>query len=324
MDLRDQMRALLRRNLDRLPLPGSGSTLTRWQALSDVSKHSLSLAKLYEGHTDALAILHELRYDHLPDSAVWAMWAAEEPGKRVVINTVGNREDITLSGRKSWCSGATDADYALLTAWFPDQKSPQLVAVAMDHPSISISTDSWHAVGMADTQSAEVCFHDTPAQLVGAPGDYLSRQGFWHGGAGIAACWYGGTLAVAGALLSGVQTMSHDHPAMVYRAASLGQIDWTLAAVGALLREGAAWIDANPDEDAMAMALRLRQAAEAAATDVLIETGRALGATPFCRNASFARAAADLPVFIRQSHGDRDDAALAKAVIATKAYPWAL
>ena len=30
---------------------------------------------------------------------------------------------------------------------------------------------------------------------------------------------------------------------------------------------------------------------------------------------AFARAAADLPVFIRQSHGDRDDAALAGAVL---------
>ena len=34
--------------------------------------------------------------------------------------------------------------------------------------------------------------------------------------------------------------------------------------------------------------------------------GQALGAAPFCRNAHFARLSADLPVFIRQSHGAFD------------------
>ena len=65
-------------------------------------------------------------------------------------------------------------------------------------------------------------------------------------------------------------------------------------------------------------------AAEAAAQAVLEETGRALGATPFCRDAGFARAAADLPVFIRQSHGDRDDAALARAILTMEESPWDL
>ncbi|MNT48015.1 hypothetical protein D3C72_1847750 [compost metagenome] len=97
-----------------------------------------------------------------------------------------------------------------------------------------------------------------------------------------------------------------------------------LAGVAALLHGSADWIDAHPHADAMAVALRVRQAAEAGARCVQDETGRALGATPYCRDAAFARAAADLPVFIRQSHGDRDDAALARAVLAHEDYPWAL
>ena len=39
--------------LDRLPLPGHGATLLRWQMLAAVAAHDLSLLKLYEGHTDA-------------------------------------------------------------------------------------------------------------------------------------------------------------------------------------------------------------------------------------------------------------------------------
>ncbi|RYF45730.1 MAG: acyl-CoA dehydrogenase, partial [Comamonadaceae bacterium] len=55
---------------------------------------------------------------------------------------------------------------------------------------------------------------------------------------------------------------------------------------------------------------RLRAAAEQCATTVLDHAGRALGASPLCREPAFARLFADLPVFIRQSHAERDLAAL--------------
>jgi hypothetical protein len=38
--------------------------------------------------------------------------------------------------------------------------------------------------------------------------------------------------------------------------------------------------------------------------------GHALGASPYCKDAHFAQLAADLPVFLRQSHAERDLAAL--------------
>ncbi|MFB7664020.1 hypothetical protein ACFC1R_08735 [Kitasatospora sp. NPDC056138] len=43
-----------------LPLPGSGRTRTRWETLTRWAQWDLSLARLAEGHTDALAILAEL------------------------------------------------------------------------------------------------------------------------------------------------------------------------------------------------------------------------------------------------------------------------
>ena len=51
---------LIDAGLDRLPRPASGQTLARWQRLAQVGAHDLSLVKLFEGHTDALAILAEL------------------------------------------------------------------------------------------------------------------------------------------------------------------------------------------------------------------------------------------------------------------------
>ena len=43
-----------------LPLPGSGQTRERWAVLAGLAEKDLSLARLAEGHTDALAILAEL------------------------------------------------------------------------------------------------------------------------------------------------------------------------------------------------------------------------------------------------------------------------
>ncbi len=320
----EQLRHLILNGAPKLPLPGQGSTLLRWQALSTVARHSLSLVKLYEGHADALAILDELGESSRAPTETWGMWAAEAPENRVFIRTGSNNRQVTLEGTKSWCSGAAGLSHALITAWVAGQEMSQLVAVELNQPSIQIDTSTWGAVGMRDTLSADVTFSGASGTLIGLPGDYLRRPGFWHGGAGIAACWHGGTLAVADALYRAVVSMQASHPSTWYRKAALGKVDMALASLGALLHQSADWIDEHPTTDSCIVALRVRQAAEATANMVLQETGRALGATPFCRNQEFAQATADLVVFIRQSHADRDDAALADEIVAAKVYPWAL
>lgn len=319
-----QLRHLVVSGLADLPLPGTGRTLDRWQALSVVAGHDLSLARLYESHADALAILRELGYEEHTRGAVWAMWAAESPGRRLAATDRG-AEGIVLSGSKAACAGALGASHALLTAWLPGQQ-PQLMVVELDHPSVGIHTNDWHALGMADTGSADVSFHNTPATRLGAPGDFMRRSGYWHGAAGIAACWHGGIRAAAHVLFAAVQQCPPSHPLHTMRAAALAKVDVALHSSAAVLRDSAAWIDAHPRDAAMALALRTRQAVESSAWRVLQEAGRALEGTAFSRSAFFARMAADLPAFMRQSQGgDRDEAALSGALLAQDAPPlWAL
>ncbi len=319
------LQRLIATGLDQLPMPGAGSTLARWRALALVASHDLSLAKLYEGHTDALAILAELgAVDVAPPGSSWGVWAAEAPQGRAVIAARGSGGDVQLSGGKCWCSGAVGASHALLTAWWPDGRGPQLVAVEIAQPGIRVDANAWQAVGMAGSASLDVSFDDARARLIGQPGDYLTRTGFWHGGAGIAACWYGGALAIARTLHA---SLARSDPVQRadHKLAALGRIDVSLSATAALLHTGARWIDEHPRQDAHQQALRLRLAAEDAATLVLAEAGRALGAAPFCRDRRFAQMAADLPVFIRQSHAERDLQALGRlAIDATPESPWTL
>src|SRR5690606_10277938 len=162
--------------LDLLPLPGQGHTLQRWQTLARIAGCDLALAKLYEGHTDALAILAECAAPHLVGDGIWGVWAAEPPDARARI-VARDGERVRLGGRKAWCSGALQIDRALITAW-ADDTQPQLVAIELSHPSQRIQADRWQAVGMATTTSVEIAFDDSPGIAVGRPGQYLSRPGF--------------------------------------------------------------------------------------------------------------------------------------------------
>ena len=91
-----------------------------------------------------------------------------------------------------------------------------------------------------------------------------------------------------------------------------------------MLRETAAWIDAHPKQDARSQALRARLVVEQAANQVMHHAGRAVGAGPMCRNPRYARAMADLPVFLRQSHAERDFAALGQQILNGDTSPWML
>lgn len=312
------LRRLRDAGLDRLPLPGHGATLLRWQMLAAIAAVDLSLLKLYEGHTDALAILAELGGPGVPAGSSWGVWCADMPDARVRLRQMADGRHV-LDGRKAWCSGAHGLGHALVSCWNDDHQAC-LACVALSQPGVHVTDEGWQAVGMRACASVDVTFSAARAFPVGMPGAYLERPGYWHGSAGIAAAWYGAACAIASHLHARAQ---HAAPDPV-RLAQLGQIDCALRATGALLREGAADIDRHPQSDAMALALRLRLTVEDAATLVLHLATRALGAGPLCRDAHFARLAADLPVFLRQSHAERDQAVLGGIVAGAQEHPWML
>ena len=245
-DLSRSLGQLLAAGSGRLPLPGSGETLRRWQALGDVAARDLALAKLFEGHTDALAIMAELGAAEVDPASVWGTWAAEPPSARLELKR--SAQGARLTGRKAWCSGAEIVSHAVLTAW-DDQGAQCLAAVAIGQPGVTVTTDGWHAVGMGRAASGDVLFDAAAAVEIGEPGQYTARPGFWQGGCGIAACWYGGAVPFADAVADLLRRRDDPHA-----AAHLGAIDAALAAARALLTETAAWIDANPAAPAPANA----------------------------------------------------------------------
>ncbi|WP_425917357.1 acyl-CoA dehydrogenase [Acinetobacter sp. TSRC1-2] len=285
-----------------IPHPGEGRTLARWKTLAQVGATNLNLAKWFESHLDALSILNELNYSSV-NNRLWAVWAAE-----------GSQDPIYFkqgfySGQKNWCSGAGLVGYGLLT-YRDEQDHAQLLIVDMNQPDIQIDHQGWHAIGMQHTRTASISFNQVSAEAVGDSNAYLERSGFWHGAAGVAACWFGAAARLADFLYQQCKTKPHAYGLMY-----LGEISTLLFTTKQYFHYVADQIDQYPEQSHELIIRILRAKVEQTAQLVLEQVGKALGARPFCENRTFAALAADLPVFLRQSHAAFDLEQIGKLVL---------
>lgn len=285
------------------PLPGSGATEERWFRLAKNCEYGVAIGRLIEAHADADAILHEVRGRRVNPQELWGVWAAEPP--EPVLMAVEHAGEWKLNGVKPWCSGASICTHALVTA--SDGEVSRLYAVELNQAGVHPGKDGWANVGMrfSDTESVE--FANVLATPVGDASSYLNRPGFWHGAAGVAACWYGAAVTIADPLRARLRA------ANPHQLAHMGLIDATLSGARWALAGAAHEIDADPhdrDRQARIRALRVRTIVENAATQVIDSVGRALGAAPLCQDAQHAQRVADLTVYVRQSHAESDLASL--------------
>ncbi len=288
-----------------LPLPGSGATAQRWAKLTALAREDIVAARIAEAHVDAVAILAELGGKPPQPGQLWGVWAAEPP-YAVVTATARADDEVLLNGTKAWCSGAGICTHALVTVRLPDDQRA-LFAVAVAQPAARALPSTWANPGMAGSDTRSVQFTDAPAVAIGDPGGYLTRPGFWHGAIGVAACWLGGAQAVAEPLYRGA--------ADPHALAHLGAVDAALTAAAATLADAAVQVDADPFDRtgrAQLAARRSRAVVEQAVDEVITRTGRALGPGPLCQDGRHAGRVADLGVYVRQSHAERDLAALGR------------
>ncbi|MFF6906844.1 acyl-CoA dehydrogenase [Streptomyces sp. NPDC012389] len=296
------------------PLPGGGRTATRFDVLSEVAEDDLCVARLAEGHLDAVAILAELDGEPVAPGRRWGVWAAEPPGSG--LTATRGPDGWVLNGLKRYCSGAHSCTHALVTATAEDGRRlfavrtgvPEGLPETEGGPGCTPVPGTWRAIGMAGSDSPDVRFTDVPATPVGGVEAYVRRPGFHHGGVGVAACWYGGARAVARVLFTRAEQRADP-----FTDAHAGAVDLRLYTAGTVLRRAAEEIDLDPHDkagEAGLRALRVRALVAEVCSEVLDHVGRATGAGPLCHDERHARAVADLGVYVRQHHAERDLAAL--------------
>lgn len=312
--------------------PGAGATVALWEHLASLAVHDLSVARAVEPHLDARAILDQAGTTELPEgvepAATWGVYAAEGPGP--ALTATQDDDGWVLDGVKPWCSLADRLDAALVTAR-TDEGRRGLFAVGLRTAAVEPVDQEWSARGLVEIPSTPVRFRHARATLV-ADGDwYLERPGFWWGGIGVAACWFGGAVGIARRVHQQVAARPDDR----LLAMHLGALDERLEAARLCLADAAAQVDASgavtrhgvdPEDEAAraagrVLAKRVRATVARTCEDTLRIAAHALGPGPLTQDAAHAKRVADLEVYVRQQHAERDDASLG-ALLAAGPAPW--
>ncbi|RXR26403.1 acyl-CoA dehydrogenase [Oerskovia turbata] len=304
------------------PAPGTGRTLDLWELLASTAAADVGVARVLEPHLDALAILAQVPDEvKLPSIAVdetstWGVFAAEGPGAR--LEAQESRDGWRLTGVKPWCSLAATLSHALVTAWTGDGR--RLFAVDLRAPGVRPDDGPWVARGFAEIVSAPVRFDGAAAVPVGGPGWYLDRPGFAWGGIGVAACWWGGAVGLARELYAATARREPDQIMLAH----LGAIDIALTSARTTLVEASRDVDGTADAEVApgVLARRARGAVARAVEETVQRCSHALGPGPMTADEAYARRLADLQLYVRQHHAERDDASLGRDLVARGVAPW--
>jgi hypothetical protein len=303
--------------------PATGGTRELWEALATVAAHDLGVARTIEPHLDALAILEQAGEASTDGDATWGVFAAEGGEDPLTATELPDTDLMSsgwlLSGTKPWCSLAGRLSDALVSAHIGGGER-RLFAVSLTAKGVRADEGGWHARGLTEIPSGPVRFDAVVARPVGDAGWYLSRPGFAWGGIGVAACWFGGAVGVARAVYAKAAAGS----AGPFLLMHLGAIDELLESARRALAEAAGLLDAGEatGEAGSLLASRVRATVARAAEEILERAGHALGPAPLALDDEHAKRVADLQLYLRQYHAERDQASHGGALARAGESPW--
>ena len=299
--------------------------------LRALGRADLALARLYEGHVNAvkLVALHAgpalaaETVDAVATGALLGVWGAT--GTRPLAVAEAGETRWTLAGEKVFASGLGLVSRAVVTVADPDvPDASRLLLVDVDEPARQHPED-WLASGMRATRSGRYRFDGLVlprSRVLGERGVY-EREPWFEGGIWrYAAAQVGAMEALVDELVGTLAGRGRDgDPHQGARIGHGGVLAYGARAVverAALAVEGA-----DPDDDvevrrAVTSALLARELVEDNAVALLAIVERALGMGAFARGSRVERLRRDLGLYLRQA---APDAKLARAAAALVADP---
>ena len=299
-----------------LPVPdpiwsaGRRGTFTEeWRVLRAVSKADGSVGRILDGHFNgvervALLAPEPLRSRDLEAIAAGELlvgvWGADPiPGEGSPARLVRSGRGPAIEGTKTFCSGSTGLDRALVLVRGPEKGPPLLVYVGLSE-GVEIDRTWYKSSGMRASESHRLVFHETPVLAVlGEPGELLREPYFSRDAVRTAVCW------------AGIADRAVDAAIETLAAKSGGESDDVVSlAAGKMLTEQQTidrWIeyaarraDADPEASLSGFAIHLRESIAASCRAILDEAARACGSHPFATAGDLDRARRDLELFLLQ------------------------
>jgi alkylation response protein AidB-like acyl-CoA dehydrogenase len=322
----DSFAALAKAGLLGVTLPGqlldgsAANTPGLLQLLKRIGGANLAVGRVYEGHINALHLIHLFASDSQKQSwfadaqnhRLFSVWNTQA-NDGVRIHAVGNGRYV-LEGCKTFCSGAGWINRPLVTGELMDGQTArgwQMCIIPTERVQTIPQDDSfWKPLGMRASASFKMDFTGielTDDDLLGQPGDYYRQPHFSGGAIRFAAVQLGG----AESLFEHTRQFLRDlnRTGDPFQKARLAEMAW-------LVESGNQWINAaackadqwsregvNPAKT-VAYANMTRTSIEQICTRVMQLTEQAVGARGLLRPLPFERIIRDLSIYLRQPAPD--------------------
>jgi len=291
-------------------LDGDGAVDALRDTLRLVGGADLSLGRVFEGHVNAVQLVHAYGNggrrgtlaEDLAARRSFGVWNTEpQPGMTVT--------DGRLTGAKSFATGAGHLDYALITARDADG-AKRMVLVDIADAGERVDNSGWRVRGMRGTMSGVLDFTGMTGAVIGGPGDYEREPRFSAGAWRFAAVQLGAAEALV--------RHWRDHLVATGKGADPIQRARFAASVAATRSAGlwvarAARLAEAADPHAIAHVLMTRGIVEEAALGAMEGAARSIGTASFFEGSRVDRITRDLGLYLRQPVPDqaRDRAAAA-------------
>ncbi|CAM3277975.1 acyl-CoA dehydrogenase family protein [Paracoccus nototheniae] len=276
-------------------------------ALRRVGRANLSAGRIFEGHVNAVKLLHLHGgpLDAVRQGLLHGIWGADGPDPARIDGGV-------LRGQKLFASGADVLDRMIVTVGSP--QGLQLLLLSRDQLQGRLYPEEWQMSGMRATGSGRcdldgVALADTIP--LGPPDGYL-REPHFHGGVWRYAAVQLGAMQALTALTAD-QLTARDQQAAPLQAMRLHRMILSCETARLWLAQAACRIEdprATPADAEVAILARLRTADEA--VSLMADMDQALGAASFATAHPADRIRRDLSLYLRQAGPD----ALALASVA--------
>jgi hypothetical protein len=280
-----------------------------WRVLRAVAGADGSVGRILDGHFNGVERVSLLAPEPLRSRELTAIaagtlllgvWGADPiPGEGEPARLVQGESAAKLFGVKTFCSGATGLDRALVLVRGPSQGPPLLAYVDLSE-GVRVDTRWFRGAGMRASESHRVVFEGAPVLAVlGEPGELVREPYFSRDAIRTAVTWAGISDTAVDAALDVLAAKAGDGEADDVVSLAAGRMLAARGTIDRWLAYAADRADADP-ASLPGISTQLRESVARSCREILDEAARAVGSHPFAVSGPLDRARRDLELFLLQ------------------------
>ena len=313
-------KALSEAGLLALPVPDPPRSRGRlaslgeeWRILRAVARADGSVGRILDGHLNAVERVSVLAPEPLrtreleavaSGKLILGVWGADPiPGEGAPARLVETESGPVLEGVKTFCSGSTGLDRALVAVRGADGAPgpPLLVYVDLRGGGFEIDRSWFRGSGMRSSESHRVSFRGALVLAVlGEPGELVREPYFARDAIRTATTWAGIADLAVDATLEILAAKSGERKPDEVVSLAAGEMLAAQKTMDRWLEHAAREADADPQKSLAGFSTELRASVAACCRKILDEAAHTCGSHPFATAGPLDRARRDLELILLQ------------------------